>query len=239
MIDCHCHILPGIDDGAQTMEDSIAMAKQAVADGVSTIFCTPHTYAADLEQQIQKRDAALEQLRAKLKEENIPLELIPGCEYYADGHSVENAIQRPSCRMGLRADAPILVELPMDLEMHLVADLNFRAQTRGVQMILAHPTRYNGFLDNVDMLKKCMDRGLWLQFNAVSFTLGVLFFKPVPKAILSLIKHNPSQILIGSDAHDAQHRTATISCAKKTICDKLGENIWKQITEDNPKNRLL
>ena len=239
MIDCHCHLLFGIDDGAQNMQESLQMARQAVDDGISTVVCTPHAHSGNLKEQLDKRDAAIAVLQDEFKREDIPLTLQPGCEYYADGHAVDSAFSTPGCRLGTQEDAPILVELPPDVELPLIADLYFQAQTRGLQMILAHPTRYNGFLENVDLLRKCMDRGLILQFNSISLTQGFLFFRPIPKAILSLIRHNPMQILLGSDAHDPEYRKLNLTCAKKAIAAKLGDNTWELITKENPRRMIL
>ena len=221
------------------MDDSLQMARQAVADGITTIICTPHAHTINLQEQLAKRDETLATLQNALKQENIPLTLLPGCEYYADGHSVESALSIPGCRLGTRKDAPILVELPPDVELPLIADLNFQAQTHGLQMILAHPTRYNGFLENVDLLKECMDRGLLLQFNTSSFNLGFLFFRPIPKAILSLIRHKPTQVILGSDAHDPEFRKVNLSCAKKIVVQKLGNDIWELLTKRNPEALIL
>ena len=100
MIDFHCHILPGIDDGAQTIEDSLALAHQCVDAGVNAVVATPHGHASVLDSLIPKREEAFHQLKAALEREKIPLDLYVGMEYFADGHSVDMAVAHPEILCG-------------------------------------------------------------------------------------------------------------------------------------------
>jgi protein-tyrosine phosphatase len=86
MIDLHAHILPGLDDGAQTCEEALEMARLAVADGITVMVATPHLYqgrSPDPE-HINKKEiilAHLAQFRQKLAAAEIPLEILPGCDF--------------------------------------------------------------------------------------------------------------------------------------------------------------
>lgn len=239
MIDLHCHILPAIDDGSQNIDNSLELARQCVKDGVTHVVCTPHGSSENLRIQLTRRDEALAQLRLKLQEENIDLTLLPGLEYFADGHSIDAAMGSPSCLCGVPdfPSRPLLIELPFSLDLSFAANLLFKAQLKNITMILAHPERHNGFTEKLDLLKDLMSRGLYLQFNACDFK-GSFFSHAIPKGILELMSCDMEHSLLGSDAHNPQHRPAGLTCARQKITNALGADAWKEITYDNPAKLL-
>ena len=239
MIDFHIHILPGIDDGSQNWEDTLRLAQQSVDFGITHLVCTPHGSSENLVHVLEKRDALIDEFRAKLKKENIPLTILPGLEYSADGHSADSALGIPASRCGNNdfSSRPMLVELPFTVDLNFAGNLLFSAQLKGVTLILAHPERYDGFSRKIDFLMELMDKGLILQFNSDSFK-GGFFRNTIPKNILKLIKHAPNQVVIGSDAHHPDLRPAALSEAKKKIIESLGEEVWKIVSWETPA-RLL
>lgn len=239
MIDFHCHIIPGIDDGAQTLEESLELANQCVEAGVNYVLATPHGSSDDLERQIKLRDEGIAMLQAKINELNLPLTILPGLEYNADGHSDTAAIDTPSCRCGLAEPAkrPLLLELPFAVELDFVSNVLFKAQLKGISMILAHPERYNGFTSKLNMFMTLMDKGLYLQFNAQDFR-GGWFSNATPKAMFKLIEHAPDQVLIGSDAHNPNRRPCGFGDAQKRVTQALGEKCWSLMSDITPR-RLL
>lgn len=239
LIDFHCHILAGLDDGAQDLADSLALARQCVSAGVTHVVTTPHGSSEGLESLLAKRDTALASLRSALREEGLELELIPGLEYHADGHSMAAAMESPSCLCGEpgHTGRPLLVELPFEVELSLAANLLFMAQVKGVTMILAHPERYSGFTKATGMLKELMDKGMYLQFNSSGFR-GGFFSHATPRAMLELVKHSPEHVLVGSDAHNPESRPAGLEEARLRICERLGESVWGLVSAETP-SRLL
>ena len=239
MIDFHCHILPDIDDGSQSMESSLAMARQAVEDGVTCIVATPHGSFNGLGELLEKRDSRLAELRAALMENNIQLELLPGLEYFADGHSSNAGLNHPACRCGVPEfeERPLLVELPFTIDIAFAANVLFNAQRSGIPLVLAHPERYDGFLKHVDQLMELQDKGLYLQFNSNNFK-GSFFSRAIPKAILRLIEHDREQVLVGSDAHHPEFRPAVLTDARERIVSAFGEDCWTLISDVTPR-RLL
>lgn len=240
MIDFHCHILPAIDDGSQSMEQSLEIARQSVEGGITHIVTTPHGGCNDLLEQLGRRDEALVALRAKLAAEGLPLELISGMEYRADDEFWKAVHRTAECRCGVdKGDAcPLLLELPLDMDITLAADVYFKAQLKGVNIVLAHPERYRGFVQKANMLLDLQDRGLCLQFNAMSLRRGLPFFDSLQKTILKLIAHAPDQVVLGSDAHNPEHRPGGFGVARDYVCKHLGEEAWNSLTETNPR-RLL
>ena len=239
MIDFHIHILPGIDDGSQDWDQTLRLARQSADFGITHIVTTPHGSRENLVPVIHKRDALLEEFRVKLKEENIPLTIIPGLEYSADGHSADAALEMPESRCGSSEipNRPMLVELPFTVDLNFAGNLLFNAQLKGVTLILAHPERYDGFTKKIDFLMDLMDKGLILQFNSDNFRGGFLR-NAIPNGILKLIAHAQDQVLIGSDAHHPDYRPAGLADAKKKITDTLGEDVWKLVSWETPA-RLL
>lgn len=239
MIDFHCHILPDIDDGSESMENSLEMARQAVADGVTHIVVTPHGLSAGLEALLAKRDQRMKELREVLTANGISIELLPGMEYLADGHSSIAGLNMPACRCGVPeyADRPLLVELPFTIDIAFAANVLFNAQRSGIPLVLAHPERYDGFVKHVEQLMDLQDKGLYLQFNSNNFKKG-FFSRAIPNGILKLIEHDREHVLVGSDAHDPEYRPAVLRTARERITSVFGEDCWKLISDETPR-RLL
>ncbi len=240
MIDFHCHILPGIDDGSQNMDESLSLARQSVADGVTYVVATPHGSMGDLKTMLEKRDEKLAELRERLAQENIPLTIIPGLEYSVDGHSDDAALEHPNCRCGENPDiaSPLLVELKFSMNVSFAGNLLFKAQLKGIPVILAHAERYEGFKNGCEMLMELMDKGLILQFNSQNFRRPLPFFNSIPKVMLKLVGHAPDKIIVGSDAHNPDMRPAGLQMARDIVTAEFGEEVWKKISWENPA-RLL
>ena len=240
MIDFHCHILPGIDDGSQTMDESLGLARQSVADGVTHVVATPHGSMDELETMLGKRDAKLAELRERLAQENIPLTLIPGLEYSVDGHSDDAALEHPNCRCGEKPDiaSPLLVELKFSMNVSFAGNLLFKAQLKGIPVILAHAERYEGFKNGCSMLMELMDKGLILQFNSQNFRRPLHIFNSIPKVMLKLIAHAPEKVIVGSDANNPDMRPAGLQMAREIVTAEFGEDVWKKISWENPAKLL-
>ncbi|NMA19791.1 MAG: hypothetical protein GX927_04345 [Lentisphaerae bacterium] len=207
MIDMHSHILPGLDDGAASLEEAVEMARIACANGITAMAATPHGPGNNLAESLLRRDAALAELRQALERENIPLRLIPGMEFMVMDNVMELACEYPGVFYG-GAEQPsrmLLLELFPGYDLRFCKDLLFQAQLKNIQLVLAHPERYHGFLQNIDLFEELLDKGLILQFNTAA--LNKSWFNLRRKnAVKRLIRHKPSRIIFGSDAHDTKHR---------------------------------
>lgn len=234
MIDFHCHILPGLDDGAQNLEESLALARQCVDAGVDTVVATPHGHGTIIDTLLPHRSEALQTLTEALTKEHIPLRIYPGLEYFADGHSVDMAVANPDILCGVPGtpNRPLLLEVSIDMDLHFVVDLLFMAQLKGVPMVLAHPERYKNFRKSFQLLCDLMDKGLVLQFNSEDFRRS-FFHHAIPNLMLALIDHDPTRVVIGSDAHNAVRRPAGLTMAQETITKSLGVMTWEQVSQKN------
>ena len=234
MIDFHCHILPGLDDGAQNLDESLALARQCVDAGVDTVVATPHGHGTIIDTLLPRRSEALQTLAEALAKEQIPLRIYPGLEYFADGHSVDMAVAHPDILCGVPGtpNRPLLLELSIDMDLHFVTDLLFMAQLKGVPMVLAHPERYKNFRKSFQLLCDLMDKGLVLQFNSEDFRKS-FFHHAIPNLMLALIDHDPTRVVIGSDAHNSERRPAGLTMAQETITKSLGVMTWEQVSLKN------
>lgn len=222
------------------MEESIKLAHQAHDFGITYLVVTPHASNDNLATQLKQRDEKLIEFRKVLKDEAIPLTLLPGLEYLADGHAADNALDNPACLLGNSADKanrPLLQELPFSISISFAEKLLFRAQLKNVPFILAHPERYTGFHDNIAMFKSLLDKGIYLQFNSDDFQSS-FFSRKILKDILSLIEYAPEQILVGSDAHNPDRRPCGLYDAQEQIVKRFGEDTWKTISLKTPAGLL-
>jgi len=139
LIDCHCHLLPGIDDGPQTLDESLAMARTLAGKGFAEVHCTPHCIRGLYENSPSIVAERLAELQGVLVREGIRLRLKPGMEYYLDSHF-------PACLdhpQPLGESRLLLVEAPTWAEAGMVLDNLRKVVERGYVPLLAHPERWN------------------------------------------------------------------------------------------------
>jgi protein-tyrosine phosphatase len=137
MIDWHCHILPGLDDGPETMAESLAMARLLADAGFQTVYCTPHCIRGRYDNSPDQVRRATEQLQRALLAEGIRLAVKPGMEYYLDEHFPAN-LENPGFLGNTRL---LLVEIPSRASADLVRDNLRHILRRGYVPLLAHPER--------------------------------------------------------------------------------------------------
>ncbi|MFA5323832.1 MAG: CpsB/CapC family capsule biosynthesis tyrosine phosphatase, partial [Smithella sp.] len=142
MIDFHSHILPGIDDGPETIEESVAMAAALRQAGFKTIYCTPHLMKGCFEADTQTVLSAVSTLQARLNKENIEVEILPGREYYLD-EFMESYLQDP---LPLGKTQYIMIEIPNNSTAEYVKETCFRIRRGGFIPMIAHPERCRLFV---------------------------------------------------------------------------------------------
>ncbi|MBH0230739.1 tyrosine-protein phosphatase [Halobacillus yeomjeoni] len=202
MIDIHSHILPGVDDGAQTIEESIQMAEAAVADGIDTIIATPHHKNGVYNNF--KHDIILQvgELNRQLKDKNIPLTVLPGQETRVYGEFIEG-LERNEV-LTLNEDTNyVFVEFPSASVPRYVSQLLFDIQLAGYQPVIVHPERNKQIMENPDVLYSLVKKGAFTQVTAGSVCGH--FGKKIKKFSHQLLEHNLAH-LVASDAHNTSKR---------------------------------
>lgn len=168
MVDLHCHILPGIDDGSPDLETSLAMARIAVADGITTMACTPHIYPGMYENTGDGIRRGVAQLQAALDEAGIILRLTCG----ADAHL------SPDLPAKLRSgDAPslgdtryFLLEPPHHVAPPRFAEFVFNLIAAGYVPLITHPERLTWIEDHYATFCALVEQGAWMQVTSGSLT---------------------------------------------------------------------
>lgn len=228
MIDLHCHILPGLDDGPRSFDESVAMARLAEADGVQAIIATPH---CNLDGSCPPPDLIrdlTDQLNDRLAAEGLQLRVAPGAEVRATGNLVEAYEAGAIMTMADRGKY-MLVELPASGHPLFAGELFFRLQLAGVTPIIAHAERFDYFRQSPEALENLARRGYPLQINVGSI-LGEDGAR-IRKQALKLINEGLAGI-IASDGHNTSDRKPLLSVARKGL--GLDENSYLKYTLDRP-----
>ena len=137
MIDWHCHLLPGVDDGSKNIDESIAMGRLLVEAGFTEVYCTPHCLHGAYDNTPQRIQQATATLQQAFQKENLTLKLHPGMEYYLDEMFLQNLDQLQP----LGDTRLVLVEAPQQARPEILKDALFQLRRRKWVPVVAHPER--------------------------------------------------------------------------------------------------
>lgn len=195
--DLHCHLLPGIDDGCKTIEDSIKILKQAEKDGVVEMILTPH-YIENSQYNCNNKNKRelLEKLQEEAEKENIHIKLYLGNENYISEKFVELLLNREITT--LNNTRYLLLEFPLNQTYQNSKQILYKLVTIGCVPILAHPERYRDFQKNPRLAEEYVRMGVLLQGNYKS--LFDKYGKEARKTLEIFLKKKLISFL-GSDAH--------------------------------------
>ncbi|WP_314065845.1 CpsB/CapC family capsule biosynthesis tyrosine phosphatase [uncultured Vagococcus sp.] len=203
MIDLHCHILPGIDDGANNLEDSIHMANVAVSSGITHILCTPHhnngTYRNPKYDVIQHVAA----LQKELDNREIPLTLFEGQEVRITGELLQD-IDQDNILFADIDDQYLLIEFPSNDVPAFTEKLFFELLSHEITPIIVHPERNSVFIDDPNKIIPFLEMGVLSQMTAPSY-VGT-FGKKIQKTAKIMLEHNLVH-MVASDAHNIERRS--------------------------------
>lgn len=217
MIDIHSHILPGIDDGAQTMNESIEMAKVAVNEGITTIIATPHHKNNQFNNLKSSILTKVNELNTILKQENIPLSVLPGQEVRIYGEVIEDYNKEEI--LTLNHTKYLFIEFPSSSVPRYAERLLYELQTEGIIPVIVHPERNKELQEKPDLLYQFVQNGSLTQVTASS-VVGY-FGKNVKKFSEQLIRHNLTHF-VASDAHNIHNRNFKIVEALDMIKENFG-----------------
>ncbi|MYL20112.1 tyrosine protein phosphatase [Halobacillus litoralis] len=238
MIDLHSHILPGVDDGAQTVEESIQMARAAVADGIKTIVATPHHKNGAYDNYKHNISIQTAELNRTLQEHGIDLEVLPGQETRIYGEFLEGLEADEILPINLKSSY-VFVEFPSGAVPRYASKLFFDLQVAGYQPVIVHPERNKAIMGNPDLLYSFVKKGAYAQLTAGS--LCGHFGKKIKKFSEQLLDANLVHLL-ASDAHNTKTRGFCLSEAYHEVRKKYGEEmvyILSENAEDVLTGRML
>ncbi len=214
--DIHSHLLPAIDDGAKTYEESIALIKRFVALGYKKIITTPHIMSDYYRNTPEIIHSKLQKLRNKIKEQHIDIEIDAAAEYYMDEWFINQVnTQKPLLTFG---DRFLLVETSFMSKPYLFFDTLFKLQAQGYKPILAHPERYTYLQNDFELVESIHQKKILLQINLNS--LDGYYGKTAQKLAEKLIDRAMIQFA-GSDCHGNRHLDSLQKVQKKKYYLKL------------------
>lgn len=231
MIDIHSHVLPKIDDGPNTWEESLAMLHQAQEDGIREVAITHHIVSNVDYRREEEILAKFKELKERIGFENIDLKLHLGSEIYAQPdmelfHKISTYNNNKKY---------FLVEFPMQGIPRFVADRFFEYIVDGMVPIIAHPERNLGFVKNPHRAFEFVQRGALLQINAGSI-MG-RHGEPV-KDTASLLLSSNLVHFVASDAHNTRGRPMRLRQAFEAVAEGWGEECARMLFVENPRRAL-
>lgn len=219
MIDLHCHILPGIDDGAQTMEDSLLMAEKAVEQGIHHLLCTPHHNNGRYDNPAQIVIPKVAALQAEIDRQNIDLTVYEGQEVRLTDTLLTD-IEKGRILFTDLTNKYILIEFPTRDIPLFTEQIFFELLSRGHIPVIVHPERNSKFREDPNRLLPFLEMGVLTQLTAPSI-VGV-FGKAIQKTARQMLNHNMIY-MVASDAHGISTRNFYLKEAYEVIAQEFGE----------------
>lgn len=213
--DIHSHFIPGIDDGAQTMEDSVTLIREMYNLGYKKVITTPHIMGDFYRNTPEIILGGLEKVRAALKIANIPISIEAAAEYYLD-FDLERKME--AGQLLTFGTNNVLFEISyMNAPENLFHTI-FNMQTMGYQPVLAHPERYNFWHNDFSKYETLVEKGVKLQLNINSLT-G--YYSPSTQKIAEQLIDKNMISYLGSDCHHVGH----INLLKNVVYEKYLEKL--------------
>ena len=231
MIDIHAHILPGIDDGAEDMYDTLEMARMAADSGVDKIIATPHCNIPGMYGNYFGREYIdrYESVVRAVRKEKIPIEILPGMEVFSTEDLPELIVNHKI--MPLNQSRYILMEFAFDEDPEFADSILKRVEEVGARPVIAHAERYEFIQDYLQIAYRWFRKGYVIQANKGSF-LGRFGGGP-KRAADSLLRHNLISV-IASDAHSPLQRTPYMMDVYEELSREYSENHLDVLFQYNP-----
>lgn len=198
--DLHCHVLPGMDDGSASLDESLRMIRGMARAGFSRIIATPHVNSALYPNTREKILGQVAHLQEMIDQENIPVTLEGSGEYHLDFDFLRKLETGEVIPFGKRNY--LLVELPFMKPGFAYGDILSGIHSHGYLPVLAHPERYGWLMGNMKLYRELKDRGILFQINLNS--ISGLYGFPAKIAVRQLIDAGMIEF-VGSDAHHHGH----------------------------------
>jgi protein-tyrosine phosphatase len=236
LIDIHSHILPGVDDGARTMEEAIAMLKMAVADGVTTQVLTPHIHIGRFNNTLATLAKQFFNFRSRLRAEGIPITLKLSAELRIGPEIMPIINNQQIPWLGSDNGVKTLLlefpprEVPFGSE-HLIRWL----QKKNIRPVIAHPERNREFQQHPEKLEPFIDIGCPLQVTASSLTGR--FGQGPQKLAIRLLKEGKVDV-IASDCHNLKSRPPNLSEGLREAAKIVGESAANAMVHELPRQLI-
>lgn len=234
LIDIHCHILAGIDDGAQTVDESIIMAKAAMQDGIKIIVATPHVQSGIFDNRKSTILEKVRKLNMELKALGIDILVLPGAEYRLEANLPQRLADGELMTLNNKG-RHILIEFPSNLIPPFAENILYEIQLQGVTPIIAHPERNTAIIGCPDIMIAYTKREILAQITSASIT--GFFGKSIEKAAWKLMNSGAGHFL-GSDGHSPTGRKPLLSKAFREVEKRLGSD-YSELVANRNSNLML
>ncbi|HLZ08938.1 MAG TPA: CpsB/CapC family capsule biosynthesis tyrosine phosphatase, partial [Chloroflexota bacterium] len=217
MIDLHNHILPGVDDGAETLEDSLAMARMALDDGIKTIVATPHRNSWTYHEPAAEAHRRLAELKLQCQEASCDVELILGSEAFIAPDLAEQI--KTGLALTINGSRYLLIEWAIDQFPAYADQAIFDLRVQGIVPIIAHAERYRAVQRDVDLLASLVRRGAMVQVTAASLIgdSGSGARRASEQILVANLGH-----VLATDSHSVERRPPTLATARARAEELIG-----------------
>jgi protein-tyrosine phosphatase len=229
-VDIHCHLAPGIDDGAKSWDETLEMAQMASRDGIGTIVCTPHQMGNFSHNQGDEIRALVRQVQSTLDSAGISLTVLPGADVRIESDMIAKL---KSGEVLTLADGGlyVLLELPHELYFPL-EDVLDQLHQNGMLGILSHPERNQGILKRPDVIRPLVERGCYMQVTAGSL-LGT--FGPRCRDFAEWMLRDGLTHFLSTDAHSPKSRRPLMERAHARAGEILSVEAADLLCRQNPR----
>ncbi|HHY46390.1 MAG TPA: hypothetical protein GX506_03725 [Firmicutes bacterium] len=231
MIDIHTHILHGVDDGPDTIEISIEMARDAFSSGTTIIVASPHIIPGAFEADMVTILSRVRELNSALKSRRIPVSVLPGAEVALESDVPQRLASGRLCTIGGDSHY-LLLELPFQGIPVFSEQVIFKLSSRGYVPVIAHPERNNRIISDPNIFLRFVQLGALGQVNAGSLTGE--FGAHVRRAAEILVTCGMAHV-IASDGHSVSTRRCRLDRARDRVIRLVGRERAMQMTEEFPK----
>ncbi len=229
-VDIHCHLAPGIDDGAKSWEQSLEMARLAVSDGFEAMICTPHqlgNYGHNSGEIIRR---TITQLQQVLTSHRIPLKVLPGADVRIEPCMYDRLKTGDVLSLGDHRKH-VLLELPHEIYIPLEGVLD-NLERMGMVGILSHPERNQGIMKEPGLLPGLVERGCLMQVTAGSL-MGT--FGPISQQLAESMLTDGQVHFLATDAHGPKSRRPLMRRAYEKVAEMLDQDTAELLCCQNPK----
>lgn len=221
VVDMHSHLIPGIDDGAKTIDDSIAMLRQFEALGYKKVITTPHIVTGGYDNTPDIISKGRDKVREAIAANGINLQFDAAAEYYADESMLPKIEKRDILTIG---NNYVLIEFSFLSKTSVLSEVMYKLQAAGYKIILAHPERYPYMYDNyLEEYRSMCDKNIFLQLNILSlqgkYGAGAKTFaeKMIDANLISFLAtdlHNIRQMEMVKEGLNIKHLNKLIDSGK-------------------------
>jgi len=226
MVDIHCHLLPGLDDGPDSLDEALEMAEMAIEDGITHVVSTPHAndrFKFVSELVCRRRDELQERLGDRLK-------LATGCDLHLNFENMEDLRANPTMYT-INQKNYLLVELPSYGLSPSTEDTLHQLQLIGLNPVITHPERNPLLRGNPERLEDWLRRGCYAQVTALSLLGG---FGAAAQHWAETWLDQDRIHFIATDAHNVHSRRPQLHSAYELVAARRDERLARALFYDNP-----